>query len=176
VTEVICRSPANRRWPVLIVSLAAGLFMTACSGHSSSSTLHRSGGRLSAAESFCDAHVLLRPPTSKEHSRIRAPRITTPPSVLVGPPPRPDIVFARLTITDFGVVKATGLHPTFDNAPEWVVIYRHAKVIPIGGPNVVGADGRPHGVRTLARPETILSLIDPTSGSGLDVQTCPPGP
>jgi hypothetical protein len=83
-------------------------------------------------------------------------------------------VFARVTIIDFGVVIATGIDPTFENTPEWVVIYRDAKIRAIGGLNVVGADGQSHPVPTPARPETILSLIDPSSGAGLDVKTCPP--
>jgi hypothetical protein len=86
----------------------------------------------------------------------------------VGRPPVPEIVYARITITDFGEVTATGLDLAFDNSPEWVVIYRNAKIIPIGGK--IGAEPRP------VAHETIFSLFDPTSGSGLDLQTCPSGP
>ena len=76
----------------------------------------------------------------------------------VGPPPVPDIVYARITITDF---------PEFNNNPEWVIIYRNAKILRLGGP--IGAEPRP-----LAH-ETILSLFDPTSGSGLDLHECSSG-
>jgi hypothetical protein len=77
----------------------------------------------------------------------------------VGRPPVPEIVYARITI---------GPDLAFDNSPEWVVIYRNAKIIPIGGK--MGAEPRP------VAHETIFSLFDPTSGSGLDLQLCSSGP
>ena len=163
----LCGSPKR---DLRIVSLAAAFFLAACSSHIGTSTLTERGSRLHSPESLCSGKVLLKPPTSTEHPRVHPPRITKSevPVNFVGPPPVPDIVYARITITDFGEATATGLDLAFDNSPEWVVIYRNAKIMPIGGP--IGAEPRP------VAHETILSVFDPTSGSGLDLQGCSSGP
>ena len=152
---------AGRRCHLRTLSLAAAFFLAACSGHSSTLTLSDTGHRLHFPESFCSGKVLLQPPTSTEHARAPAPKITKSDVNMrfVGPPPVPDIVYARIRITDI---------PGFNNTPEWAVIYRNAKIIPMGG--MSGAEPRP-----LAH-ETILSLFDPTSGSVLDIRRCPSGP
>jgi hypothetical protein len=157
------------------MALAVVFFLSACSDHGSGHALVGTVNRLQTPQTFCSGHVLLKPPKSAQHPRIPAPRVLIPPAVLIGPPPVPHVVFAQVTITDLGVVTATGIHPTFDNTPEWVVIYRNAKVMPIGGPIVVGANGQAHAVPQPASSGTIISLISASSGSTLDVKTCPWG-
>ena len=47
--------------------------------------------------------------------------------------------------------------------------------VPVYGPIVVAANGQAHAVPQPASSETIISLISASSGSTLDVKTCPSG-
>lgn len=144
------------------VSLAAVFFLAACSPHGSTSTLPHRGHRLHTPESLCGGETLLNPPTSTEYPRVPAPRITKSDVRVrfVGPPPVPDTVYARVRITGMKF-------PDVNNTPEWVVIYRNVKIIPIGGK--IGAEPRP------VAHETVLLLFDSTSGFGLVTHFCSSG-
>ena len=86
----------------------------------------------------------------------------------VGPPRVPDVLYTRITITEFGRVTSTGIVPDFNNTPEWVVIYPKAKITVLGG-----GMGRPRSVPRPVANETVLLLFDPTSGSVSDLYVCP---
>ena len=169
-THALSRRTLNRY--VRTVVLSAAFFLAACSGPSNTSTLLHQGHRLHSPESFCSGTVLLNPPAPTEHPRAHSPRI--PQSVshvkFVGPTPVPDILYTRITITEFGRVTSTGIAPDFNNTPEWVVIYPKAKITVLGG-----RIGPPRSVPRPLANETVVLLFDPSSGSYSGLNVCPSG-
>jgi hypothetical protein len=129
------------------------------------------GVRLRSTETFCSGKVILKPPTSNEQP-VLAARFTASqlPVEVVGALPVPDVVYARVTITDLGPITLAGLRPTYDNAPEWAVIYQNGDFRSLLGP----PNNAPHQVgQEVAGGETALMFISPTSDKVLDTEVCP---
>jgi hypothetical protein len=64
----------------------------------------------------------------------------------------------------------------YDNAPEWVVIYRNGDFQSLTGPTSqdhVGHHETPQVEQGQAGGETGLMIISPTSGAHLDTELCP---
>jgi hypothetical protein len=93
----------------------------------------------------------------------------------VGTLPTPEVVYARVTILDLGPIIGNVVRPSFDNVPEWVVIYRNFDFRSLGGsaPDHRGVDAsQDRGRQAIATGETALLLISPTTSDLLDAQTC----
>jgi len=164
---------------VISVTGAAVLSLaTAPTGFASLQPATAPMGRLRSAESFCRGDVRLNPPTPAEHPRVGVPgfvAVSFPTRVgqPVGPPPTPAIVYARVTENDFGVASGSGFRRYLDGAPAWVVVFRSVTIIPTGGAVVIGAEGKTQVEPRTVAHETVIAVIDPASGSTLDIRACP---
>ena len=140
-----------------MIVLGATLVLAGCSRQKAAMPL-ATVSRLQATESICG--VLLQPPLSTEHPHIRVPTLTALHLNIVGRLPAPDIVYARIPAIESGLGSGT------QAVPEWAVIYRHTRL-------VIHRKMSTHPQTTRSTgEETILSIIDPTTGSSLDLRAC----